>query len=214
MDFSRRLMEETNHMHLEALADERYFLDKPVDEKTSQLTLTFLSHLNQKIEYEHQLYLATNVSRIQWLKTGSALQDLKAEFLNSDLSTYPEGTPILAVWSSAWYCKKICYYSEGAEEGTRYDDVFLIEAEVLEDACNSDNPHQFYHMDHHDIEAIEGGFKEIGLPDEGYQTFIDFVLSGLDYSYYSDVDREYAKQAHPIIRDYIASQITMHREEE
>ena len=80
MDFSRRLMEETNHMHLEALADERYFLDKPVDEKTSQLTLTFLSHLNQKIEYEHQLYLATNVSRIQWLKTGSALQDLKTEF--------------------------------------------------------------------------------------------------------------------------------------
>jgi len=36
----------------------------------------------------------------------------------------------------------------------------------------------------------------------------------LDYSNDGDVDVEYAKQAHPIIRDYIASQIAMHREEE
>ncbi len=87
-------------MNLEALSDERYFMNKPVDEKTSQLALTFLSHLNQKIEEESQLYLATNVSRIQWLKTGAALGNLNAEYLNTDLSEFPEGTPILAIWSS------------------------------------------------------------------------------------------------------------------
>ncbi len=201
-------------MHTEALDDHRYFLDKPVDEKTSQLTLNFLSHLNQKIEYHSQLFLTTNISRIQWLKTGVALQNLKAEFLNTNLSTYPEGTPILAVWSSAWYCKKVWYYSEGAESGSRYDDVFLIDARVLEEACETDNPQWGYHMDHHDLNASDGDFKEIGLPDEGYHTYINFVLSGLDYSNDGDVDVEYAKQAHPIIRDYIAGQLALYYKEE
>ncbi len=186
-------------MHTEALDDRRYFLDKPVDESTSKLVVTFLRNLFKKMEVDSQISLTTKLSKIRYLKT---------------LSEFPEGTPILAIWSSTWDCEEVNYYAEGSESGTRYDDVFLIDARVFEEACKTDNPQWGYHLDHHDIEAIEGDFKEIGLPDEGYHTYINFVLSGLVYSYDGDVDVEYAKQAHPIIRDYIASQIAMHREEE
>lgn len=201
-------------MHLEALADERYFLDKPVEESTSKLVVTFLRNFFKKMEVDSQIFLTTKLSKIRYLKTGAALGNLNAEYLNTDLSEIPEGTPILAVWSSTWDCEEVNYYAEGSESGTRYDDVFLIDARVLEEACKTDNPQWGYHLDHHDIEAIEGDFKEIGLPEEGYHGYVAFILSSLDYSYYGDVDVEYAKQAHPIIRDYIASQIAMHREEE
>ena len=201
-------------MHLEALADERYFLDKPVEESTSKLVVTFLRNFFKKMEVDSQIFLTTKLSKIRYLKTGAALGNLNAEYLNTDLSEIPEGTPILAVWSSTWDCEEVNYYAEGSESGTRYDDVFLIDARVLEEACKTDNPQWGYHLDHHDIEAIEGDFKEIGLPEEGYHGYVAFILSSLDYSYYGDVDVEYAKQAHPIIRDYIAGQIAMHREEE
>ncbi len=191
-------------MHLEALADERYFLDKPVDESTSKLVVTFLRNFFKKMEVDSQISLTTKLSKIRYLKTGAALGNLNAEYLNTDLSEIPEGTPILAVWSSTWDCEEVNYYAEGSESGTRYDDVFLIDARVLEEACKTDNPQWGYHLDHHDFKAIEGDFKEIGLPEEGYHGYVAFILSSLDYSYYGDVDVEYAKQAHPIIRDYIA----------
>lgn len=208
------LMKETNCMHNEALNEARYFLDKPVDENTANMVLTFLSHLNQKIEDESQLFLTANVSRIQWLKTGAALKDMNPEYLDTDLSELVEGTPILAVWSSSWVCEEVSYYADGAESGTRYDDVFLIDARLLGEACETDNPQLGYHMDYHDIDASDGDFKTIGLPEEGYHNYINSVLSGLDYSLYGDVDVEYAKQTHPIIRDYIASQLALYWNEE
>lgn len=201
-------------MHTEALDDRRYFLDKPVDESTSKLVVTFLRNLFKKMEVDSQISLTTKLSRIRYLKTGAALGNLNAEYLNTDLSTYPEGTPILAVWSSTWDCEEVNYYAEGAESGTRYDDVFLIDARVLEEACETDNPQWGYHMDHYDLNASDGDFKEIGLPEEGYHGYVAFILSSLDYSYYGDVDVEYAKQAHPIIRDYIASQLALYYKEE
>ncbi len=41
-------------MHTEALDDRRYFLDKPVDESTSKLVVTFLRNLFKKMEVDSQ----------------------------------------------------------------------------------------------------------------------------------------------------------------
>ena len=201
-------------MHSEALDDPAYFLDTPVDEKTAQLVVKFLSHLNMKGEVDSLAFLITTLTSIHWLKTGIALQEMNPEYLETDLSEFPESTPILAVWSSSWYCNAIRYYAEGADSGTRFDDVFLINARLLEDACESDNPQWFYHMDYHSSNEVSGTFNEIGFPEEGYQCFIDRVLSFLDYSSYDAVDRDYYKQAHPIIRDYIEEQFSLYLVEE
>lgn len=196
-------------MHTQALENFAYFLDKSVDEKIAKMVETFLWHMNRRLDSGSQIYLCSSVSKIHWLKTGAALGVMNPEFLDTNLAELPEGTPILVFWGSTWVADSVRYFSEGSDSGTRYDDVLLIDARFLEEACKTDYPN-WYHLDYHDISCVDGRFEEIGLPQEGYRTYISLVLSDLDYSYDGDVDVEGYKQAHPIIREYIAQQLSEH----
>lgn len=191
------------------LDDPSYFHEKPVDATTAQLLLSFLNGLFIKMESEGYRFLIAEITKLRWLKTGSDLKTTTKTFLNTDLSDIPTNIPIIAIWCSSWEYYDCNYYSKESEKGNRNDDFFLMETTTLAEDCRSDNPQHCY-LDFEDIDYKEGNFSEINLPKKGYQLYTEDFLSDLIYSDYESIDMEYSKEAHPIIRKYIDSQLSSH----
>lgn len=187
------------------LYDPTIMSDKPVDDTTIGLATSFLSGMNMKILDGGHL-LMTHISTIKWLKTGSELQQKDVTFLDTNVSELQEDDLFLAIWFSTWICKIRGATSFYLGNGTRYDEIAILEGSDLENLCRSDNP-QWCHSDYCMIKDTSGTFVEIGLPEEGYERYTEEVLE--DFYYYDlfdnvDMeDRDSYNRAHPTIRKYL-----------
>ena len=192
--------------------DPVYFSEKPVDSATAKLALSFLSGVSSRLEDPSEISLITQIVKLQWVKTGDEIKKNNHIFLDIDLSKIQE-EQLVAVLCRSFYHLSKDYFAKDTEKGVRYDDVFLLDAKTLGKASRSDSPLDWV-LGHEDIGSVEGNFIEIDLPEEGYHIYIQDFLSQLDYTSYDYIDKDYYKQTHPIIREYIDSQFSLYLEKE
>ena len=109
---------------------------------------------------------------------------------------------ILSVWFSSWFLDDSPGYFSEVERTLRCNDIILLEANSLKEACRSDDPH-LQHLAYHDINGFYGDFAGVELPLDGYEAYISDILSELDYNPYADDDKDYHTYAHPLICKFL-----------
>lgn len=185
------------------LYDPTVMSDKPVDDTTIRLANTFVNGFNIKLSDGPPTYLTTKIQTIKWLKTGKALPKDNIIFLETNISELPDQYPLLVFWYSTWVYELGDFNSYCMGQGTRYDEIMVLDGSDLASICRSDNP-QWCHADYCMIKDTSGTFAEIGLPEEGYEQFVEYMLSEQEpselFDYEVGIDEDIFKEAHPMIR--------------
>lgn len=177
-------------------------LEKPVDPAIEKLALSFLNGLNIKLEPGSSTFLASQINAIKYVKTGKALGIPNVIFCGANLSEIEDDELILAVLFSSWFLDNSPGYFSEVERPLRCNDIMLLDANSLKEACRSDDP-QSWSLGYYDIDSFYGDFATVELPLDGYEAYIYYILSELDYNPYADIDKDYHTFAHPLICKFL-----------